>query len=288
MTEWLLLLLKISIVAMILAIGMGSTFSDVTYLWKRPGLLLRSLLAMYIVVPLAALIIVRVFPIFPGIKAALLVLAVSAGAPLLPKKLKAVGNSQYIFSLVVITSVLAIVLVPAWVAVLADLFQARASVSPSTVMMAIVKAFLLPLLAGMIFRAMMPAWARKLSDRLLLIAGLVLILGGVTLLALNWQVFLVIHWQGISALVAFMVLALAIGHLMGGPAAGDRIVLAVACSTRHIGIAVLVATAFPGPRTAVLVAGYVVTAAVISLSYLAWQKSRLRSASGETRTRPGA
>ena len=79
MTETLLTLLKLSVGALILAIGMGSTFSDLAFLWRRPGLLLRSLLAMYVLVPLAAFLLVTLLPIAPGVKAALLVLAVSAG-----------------------------------------------------------------------------------------------------------------------------------------------------------------------------------------------------------------
>ena len=34
---------------------------------------------------------------------------------------------------------------------------------------------------------------------------------------------------------------------------------------RHVGIAVLVATSFPGPRTAVLIAAYVVASAAVSI-----------------------
>ena len=41
MTTILLVLVKISTVALILSIGMGATFSDILYLWRRPGLLVR-------------------------------------------------------------------------------------------------------------------------------------------------------------------------------------------------------------------------------------------------------
>ena len=81
MAEALLLLVKISVGALILAIGMGATLADLIYVWRRPGLLLRSLLAMYVLVPLAAFLLVKAWPLAPGVKAALLVLAVSAGAP---------------------------------------------------------------------------------------------------------------------------------------------------------------------------------------------------------------
>src|SRR5690349_6281036 len=119
----LLIILKACVFALIFAIGVGSTLADATYLWRRPGLLARSLLAMYVLVPLAIFGLVKVLPAEGSVKAALLVLAVSAGAPLLPRKLGAVQGGPYVFSLVVISSLLAIVLVPAWVALLAPRFR---------------------------------------------------------------------------------------------------------------------------------------------------------------------
>jgi BASS family bile acid:Na+ symporter len=47
--------------------------------------------------------------------------------------------------------------------------------------------------------------------------------------------------------IAVGTLIFAIGHALGGPNPGHRTALAIACATRHIGIAVLVATSFPGP-----------------------------------------
>ncbi len=53
---------------------------------KRPGLLLRSLAAMYLLVPVAAFGLVLIMPIEQGVKAAMLVLAVSAGSPAASQK----------------------------------------------------------------------------------------------------------------------------------------------------------------------------------------------------------
>jgi BASS family bile acid:Na+ symporter len=51
---------------MLCAIGLGSTLADLTYLFRRPALLLRSLLAMYVAMPLAALALVRSLPLPSG------------------------------------------------------------------------------------------------------------------------------------------------------------------------------------------------------------------------------
>jgi hypothetical protein len=76
----------------------------------------------------------------------------------------------------------------------------------------------------------------------------------------------------VLALAALTLAALAIGHGLGGPAEDDPTALAIACWTRHLGIAVLVTTSVPGPRTAVMVAVYILTAAIVSIPYLKWRR----------------
>ena len=67
--------------------------------------------------------------------------------------------------------------------------------------------------------------------------------------------------------------ALATGHLLGGPLPDDRTALAVACATRHVGIAALAAATVPGEHTLVLLLAYLVVAGVLSFGYLRWRKS---------------
>ena len=284
MTETLTLLLKLSVGVLILAIGMGATFADLGYLWRRPRLLLRSLLAMYVLVPLAAFLLVAFLPLSPGLKAALLVFAVSAGAPLLPRKLGAFGSEAYVFSLLVISSALAIVMVPAWVGLLGRHFDVAAQIAPSTVAVALGKAFLLPLALGMALRAIFPRLGVRLSERLIAGAGVVLGVCALLLLATHAELLTSIRWQGMATLVTLLLLALAIGHALGGPSPDDRTALAVACATRHLGIALLVAASFPGPRTTVVVAAYVLASAAVTLPYLKWR----RKASATTSARQAA
>ena len=89
----------------------------------------------------------------------------------------------------------------------------------------------------------------------------------------HWDILLLARWSGVLTLAGLVAISLAIGHLLGGPAEDDRTALAIACATRHIGIAVLIATSVPGPRTSVLVAFYTLTSAVISIPYLRWRRA---------------
>ncbi|MDE1179380.1 hypothetical protein [Paraburkholderia sp.] len=272
MTEILLTLLKVSVVVTIVSVGAATAPADLTYLWRRPRLLLRSLAAMYLLVPLVALALVLILPIDSGVKAALLVLAVSSGAPLLPKKLKKLDSQEYIFSLLVTSSLVAIVAVPLWVALLAAYFDVAIELPVTTVLLTIAKAILLPVAIGMVLRAVFPARAEQLSDRLITIAGIVLAVAGILLVALHWQLLMALSWLGVLALVALMVFALAIGQWLGGPNADDRTALAIACATRHVGIALVVASEFAGVKIAVLIVSYFLTVVVVSSFYLMWRR----------------
>jgi len=274
MADTLLLLIKLSVGTMILAVGMGATFTDVVYLWRRPALLLRSVLAMYVLVPLAAFVLAEFLPLAPGVRVALLVLAVSAGAPLVPRRLR-VGGSPYAFSLVVTSSLLAVVLVPVWIALLSRHFGV-ATVGPAEVAAVLARAFLLPLvigiLLGMTLRATVPAITQRTADAVFALAAMVLAVATLLLVADQWQVFMEVRGPGIVALVALTVIAVAVGHVLGGPEPDDRTALAIACCTRHIGVAVILATTFRGPRAVVLLAVYLVVASLVSIPYLRWRR----------------
>jgi bile acid:Na+ symporter, BASS family len=236
MTPILLFLLKLSVVALLLAVGMLSTMKEVTYLWRRPRLLLRSVVAMYILVPLAATIFVTVLPLGHGLKMAIFVLAISAGAPLLPKKLMGLGSDEFVLSLVVTASILAIVTVPAWAAALGPLFGRESHLSPLDVATVIAKTFMVPLAAGMVVRWLFPERSEQLAEKVLTVAGLVLAVSAVVLLAMNWELVAKAGWSAILALAGLTVTALAIGHLMGGDEPGEKTALAVSCATRHLGL----------------------------------------------------
>ena len=77
-------------------------------------MLVKSIIAMYVVVPTVAVLMARVFDLPERTELALVILAICAGAPLLPKNpIKFGGDPSYVFSLIVNTSLLAIVTVPA-------------------------------------------------------------------------------------------------------------------------------------------------------------------------------
>ena len=54
MQQFVVLTLQLSIVCIVFSLGLMSTMADLLFLWRRPGLLLRSLVAMLVVMPVVA------------------------------------------------------------------------------------------------------------------------------------------------------------------------------------------------------------------------------------------
>jgi len=283
LTAYLLIALKGSVALLIFAVGLDSRLKDLVYLRQRPGVMLRSLLAMYVVVPLLALAAVKVLQLPRGLELALLVLAISAGAPLLPRKLMRFGNEEYVFSLVVVSSLLAIVTVPVWMALLGPHFDRPGALDPMTVAGVLGKSFLLPLLLGVAVRRWLPEASARLSDLLLKVVGLVFSGCALALLVTHYKVILAVMGLPILVLGGFTLAALGVGHAMGGPDPDDRTALAVSCATRHVGVAMVVAAATPNPRTVVLIVAYALASAVVIIPYMKWRSRVVPTAPSSTR-----
>jgi BASS family bile acid:Na+ symporter len=86
LSDVILLFLKLSIVLSVLAIGLHVTFADTAYLFRKPGLLGKALLSMYVIMPIVALVLAWSFDLHPAVKVALVTLSVSPIPPILPNR----------------------------------------------------------------------------------------------------------------------------------------------------------------------------------------------------------
>lgn len=178
--------------------------------------------------------------------------------------------------LLVAAGLLAIVFVPVAVEVLGRGFgTALHHISFLAVARLVLITVLGPLLTGIVFRSIAPAFADRISQPMSLIATLLLFSCAVAVLFSSWPAIVSLIGNGtIIALAAFIVIGLLTGHLLGGPGAEERSVLALATAARHPGVALAIASAnFPeqklAPATVLL---YLVVSAVLSIPYMMWRK----------------
>ncbi len=269
--------LKTSVAVMVFGLGLSSTFDDTTYLFRRPSEFVRSLLAMAIIMPLVATILAAVFDFHPAVKIALIALAISPVPPLLPKKQrKAGGRASYAVGLLVAAALISIVSVPVAVELLGRGFgTATHHISFLAIARLAMMAVLGPLLTGLLFRSVAPAFAQRIVRPMSLIATVLLFLCVFAVLFSAWQPIVSLIGNGtVVALAAFIVIGLITGHLLGGPGDENRSVLALATAARHPGVAMAVASAnFPDQKLApAAILLYLVLSAILSIPYVMWRK----------------
>lgn len=272
------LALQLALFASVLAVGFKATLADVLYLWRNPALLARSVVAMYVVVP-AVTVLVLALPLSLGLKIGLTLLAISSALTTSGTQMLALGGRPpYVYSLLVNTSLLAVITVPLSLAILTALpLAADASVPPLRVAKVVAMTFLLPLALGAIFGRLWPRVADRVSSPLNAGAGYVLLATLLGFLVLNfsglWQNTGLLDYLVIAVLT---IVALAIGHWLGGADPGDRTALAIAAAERHTGVAALIAAMnFPDRQPIVMIVIYKIVTLLVMIPYTKWCKKRM-------------
>jgi BASS family bile acid:Na+ symporter len=277
--QLIVLALQVSIIGTVFSFGLNTTHADFRYLFGRPGLLFRSLLAVLVITPLMAIVLVQVFEFQRAAEIALVALAISPLPPLLPsKESKVVGNTSYGVALMALLALLAIVTVPLSVKVLEQVVGRPLNVPTAAIARMVSVAVLLPLLVGMAVRTLRPAVAERIEPVITLVAKILLILGAVALFAGMWRAILgAIGGGAVAAMLVFVVLALAIGDLLGQPEREHSIVLALSAA-HHPAIALSIASAnAPNEHFAGTILLYLLVNLVVGGLYIAWQHRSARS-----------
>jgi len=277
----LTLVFQVAIIGTVFGFGLNSTRDDLLYLWRRPGLLVRSLLAVLIVMPVAAVVLTKAFDFRHNVEVVLVALAISPVPPLLPQKeSKAGGRRSYGLGLMLFLGLVAIAVIPLVVELLEQVFARPFTVDAGAIARIVLVAALLPIVAGMAVRALMPRVAERLEKPVRLIANGLLLVGVVVLLVVSWQAVWAAVGNGtILVLIGFVVAGLLVGHLLGAPEPEHAAVLALSTACRHPAIALgIAATNFPDERFGGTIIVYLLVSAVVGIPYVAWQRRRLVTA----------
>ena len=83
----------------------------------------------------------------------------------------------------------------------------------------------------------------------------------------------------VIAILVFLAVGLAVGHVLGGPNPNNSVVLALSTACRHPAIALSIAAAnFPEERFDAVILLYLILGAIAAVPYLAWHRRRSRMA----------
>jgi BASS family bile acid:Na+ symporter len=264
----------VSIFAFMLSMGLRTRLADLLYFGGRPGLLLRSLFSVDVVVPLIAMAVVILLRPAKATAIGLLLLASSPAAPLVLKKIsKAGGKPEYAVSLHLVLALMAIVTTPVTLDLLSAVTGVRFNVSPVAVAGRVGLSILVPILAGMVIGWLFPALARRFIRPLEALSNIVLILVFIIVLLFTYRLLLMLDIGSYMAIILMIVGALVSGHLMASRLPEEQTTLALESATRNIGLALLIASAYaPLEKALPVLIPYIITSAIIGLIYVRYRK----------------
>jgi BASS family bile acid:Na+ symporter len=236
------------LITAMLSVGLQITAGDLRSLLGSKGLLLRSLLANFVAVPIVGFVLARTLPLKPETAAALLLLACTPGgisALQFTTKIKGAslvaGSSAFLLSFVAVflSPALLTLVLPGHISVVIPYGRA---------FLFVVVFLLLPLVAGTLVRSRAERLAEKLSKPCSILSAVLFIVVVVLIMNLRKEAMNAVGKEALLYMLLFIVISMAVGWFMGGPAKETRPVLATVTGMRHIALCLLIAlNTFPDP-----------------------------------------
>ena len=227
------------VISSMLSMGLSLTINQIVEPLKNTRLVVLALVANFVLVPLVAYLITIVLPLDDSVSIGLILLSTAAGAPFLPKLVEvAKGNIAFSVGLMVLLMVVTIVYLPLFL----PLLLGDVEVNPWDIARSLIVMMLIPLAIGLFIRARYAESAAKMQPTFAMAANIGILLLAVLGLVLNFDsmIALVGSW-GILAAAIFIILALAIGYLLGGSDLKIRSVSGLGSGQRNIAAALVVA-----------------------------------------------
>jgi BASS family bile acid:Na+ symporter len=171
---------------------------------------------------------------------------------------------------------------PLSIAAFDEVYGGTASIDPRHLARQVFFAQLLPLGLGMLTRYLSATGAAWLEPRLRRLAGVLLLVLLALVLIDIWQMVVDAGPRVAAAIAIVTVLALAVGHLLGGPDPATRTATAICSAARNPGLALLAATLNNAPPAIyATVLAYLVVSALTVLPY-AIRRRRAATPTGGT------
>src|SRR4051812_44908122 len=265
-------------VSSMLAVGLAYTLREILSPLREARAIFRALVANFVLVPLLAVAIVRIFPMEPPLALGLFLLAGSAGAPFLIKLASAAKSD------LALSAGLLVLLVPATVAFLpfyVPLAMAHPSLRglsyvPSGVVklgLPLLSTLILPLLLGVVVKTVARRWAARLVPMGGKVSTVAVVLVMVATLGANvHELIAIVRTGAVVAGVLLILGAFVSGFLLSRRERGA--VLGLGTAQRNIAAAmVLAARDFKDPDVLVMVTATTL-AGLFVLFPVAWLLSR--------------
>ena len=266
-----------SVILLMLGVGMGTSFRQVVEAVRQFGVVLRGVLANFLVTPALIYLVLLSLPLSPDVKIGIMLMAAAPVAPMAPPFVEgAKGDVAYGVGLMVVVAILSVVLTPLILGLALPKSEAGVQVDPMQIVQTLMTVQLIPIGIGMTICQLSPGWAEKLLKFVPRIGQIGLLAGVGLLMASQFEHILSISLLTYLVIALWVVGCLFIGDwMLVGKSESKRRALAVSTALRNIPLAFLIAsTSFPDSAVGPVTLVFSVLMMLLSVLYGKLRRSR--------------
>ncbi|MEH1819699.1 MAG: bile acid:sodium symporter [Nostoc sp.] len=228
------------IVATMLGTGLRLTVQQIWEPLRNIRLIVLSLVANFVLVPLFVYLLLQIVPLSEPIKDGFIIMAIAAGPPALPKLAQIVkGNVAFSTGLMMLLMFGTIIYMP----IALPLVLQGVQVNSWDIAKPLLFLMLSPLAIGLFIKAKFAAIASNFQPIVSKISSAGLFLGLAVRLAVHfYEIITLLQTGAILVCAVFIVFSFSVGYLLGGPGIDTQRVLGVGTAQRNFAAALLVGT----------------------------------------------
>ncbi len=245
------------LVAVMMSVGLEVTARECVATLRNKRLLIGTLLANFVIVPLLGLGIAKMVPMPANIETGFLLLAAAPGALFainFTHKMR--GSVPFATAILFLLTVLSLLFTPVLARLLLNIDRAL-TLPYDRAIPALLLYIVLPMVFGLAINRWAHALALKLQKPVNICAGLLFGLEIIFTGTLKSAAMKKVGINGLCAMLVLIIASMIIGWLMGGPEDGTRRVLTVSTSLRNVALCLAIAArSFPGADVDVAVIAF--------------------------------
>ena len=222
-------------------LSMGLNFFPKQFLepLKDKSLILKSLVANFVLLPIITYIILQVIPLEQGLAIGLVLIAAGAGSPFMLKLVQFMkADMAFAVGLMLILSIVTLFYMP----LILSFLLPGVSVNPLSIAVSLLFLIFLPLIIGTTVKSRYNEIAKTIQPTFNQISNIFIVIVIVLYLGLNYKDFLAVFGTGaLIATIIFILAAFIIGYLLGGPSKNTKSGLGMGTAIRNSSAAFVVA-----------------------------------------------
>lgn len=190
---------------------------------KDKKLILKSLAANFMFLPIITYIILQIIPLQPGLAIGLVLMATGAGSPFMLKIVQFIkADMAFAVVLMLILSTVTLIYMP----LVLSLFLPGISVNPVSIATSLLVLIFLPLIGGTALKWRYNNIAKTIKPVFNQISNIFIFLVVILYLGLNYRDFISVFGTGaLIAAITFVLTGFLIGYFLGGPSQNTKTVL---------------------------------------------------------------